>query len=199
MAWQELHEFWFGDLKDGKADDVHRKNWFATSGDFDGLCSNLAKTLLDEVDGLADWTSDPQGWVSLIILCDQMPRNIYRGSADAFAWDHIALEYAKRGIHAGVDRTLGLDERAFFYMPFEHSEDLIDQYTCVGLFSALHGEVPADDQPLVAGSLRFAEHHLEIIQRYGRFPHRNRFFNRESTAAEIEYLKDSDGFGQGSG
>lgn len=196
MAWQALLQFWFGQLTDGVADESFRKNWFAASADFDAQCRRFEPELKNTGKPAEDWSQEPRAQLALILLCDQIPRNIYRGTAEAFAWDHLALSRAKTGIEQGIDRKLAWDERAFFYMPFEHSESLVDQHTSVALFSRLRDEVPQAHRNMFGNILRFAQQHRDIILRFGRFPHRNAVLGRTSTEAEDVFARDSDGFGQ---
>lgn len=203
MRWQDVTEFWFGDLQDGFADDTHRERWFNGSDSFDAACAELARPVLesaapeDLLNGpLATWLQQPEGRLAFILLCDQFPRNIYRGTAQAFAWDTTALTVARQGILAGADRTLGWDQRSFFYLPFEHSEDLLDQHTAVGLFAQLRDETPAGKREVTGNYLRYAHVHRDIIQRFGRFPHRNKVLGRSSTDAETDFLSSGNAFGQ---
>ncbi len=193
-----LLDFWFGELSDGLADDAHRQRWFAPDRAFDEVCEQRFAPLLDraqrgELDG---WQTTPRGRLGFIVLCDQMPRNVHRGRSQAYAWDGLALAAAKAGIREKQDVELGWDERCFFYMPFEHSEDLIDQHTAVGLFSALRDESPGEIRELTGNYLRYAHQHRDIVQRFGRFPHRNAVLGRTSSDAEGAFVAGSDGFGQ---
>jgi uncharacterized protein (DUF924 family) len=110
-----------------------------------------------------------------VILFDQFPRNMFRGHADAYATDTLALAIAKRAIDKDFDKELAPDERKFLYMPFQHSEDLADQNRAVLLFTELGDE----------HQLGYAKHHREIIERFGRFPHRNAILGRASRSEEI--------------
>ncbi len=195
---EPLLEFWFGSLTDGFADDMHRERWFAGGNAFDQDCRmRFAGLAEDAADGsLSDWLEAPRSCLAYILLTDQIPRNIHRGAALAFATDGAALNAARVGIEAGFDRSLGYDERCFFYLPFEHSENLIDQHTCVGLFTALRDETPGGARHLTGNYLRHAQQHRDIIRRFGRFPHRNAVLGRTSTAEELDYLETAGGFGQ---
>jgi len=119
--------------------------------------------------------TDPLTGLAGVILFDQFPRNMFRGHADAYSTDHIALAIAKGAIALGFDKELAPEERKFLYMPFQHSENLDDQNRAVLLFTEL------GDQH----QLGYAEHHREIIERYGRFPHRNAILGRASRPDEI--------------
>ncbi|MDE1972188.1 MAG: DUF924 domain-containing protein [Hyphomicrobiales bacterium] len=132
---------------------------------------------------LADWEDSAEGALALIILFDQFPRNMFRGSPHAFATDPLARAVADRALARGFDRATDEALRMFFFMPFMHSETLADQDRCVALFDALG----------VPGQTEFATGHRDIIVRFGRFPHRNRIVGRETTAAEREFL-DGGGF-----
>ncbi len=195
----ELLEFWFGELTDGIAGESRRKNWFAASAEFDQQCTVKFGHLLTDIDALSggqDWGETPRAQIAYVILYDQMPRNIFRGHREAFAYDHLALEVAKRGIEQGVDQHLKLDERAFFYRPFEHSESLLDQHIAVGLFTALRDSSPKHLRSRTGNSLRSAQQHRDIIVRFGRFPHRNHLLGRKSSDAEAIFIEDGNGFGQ---
>ncbi len=197
-AWQTLLDFWFGDVSGGMADEAKRQQWFSPSADFDHQCTQRFAGLLEQAAGgeLASWLDSAHGRLAYIILTDQMPRNIHRGSAIAFTFDHLAMNAARDGVRLGHDRTLAWDERSFFYMPFEHSEDIFDQHIAVGLFALLRDQSPKELRNTTGNSLRFAQQHRDIILRFGRFPHRNAVLGRVSTAAEAAFIAQGDGFGQ---
>lgn len=198
MTPEQVHEFWFGRLIDGFADAAHRARWYAYDSEFDReVTERFGELLPRAVEGsLASWLPTPRGRLAYILVTDQFARHVHRGNASAFASDPLALAAARDGVSQSADRALGYDERAFFYMPFEHSEVLLDQHTAVGLFSQLRDETPASHRHLSGSALRYAQRHRDIIQRFGRFPHRNAILGRDSTAAEREFLSRSSGFGQ---
>lgn len=198
MDAKDLLNFWFGELTDGFADAAHRQRWFESNAVFDNQCNTQFGTWLTEAKAgrLRHWVNEPRSCLAFIVLCDQLPRNIFRGSADAFAWDSLALDAAKHAVEQSFDQTMAFDERAFCYMPFEHSEDLLDQHMAVGLFSLLRDDSPKEHRQLTGGNLRFAQQHRDIILKYGRFPHRNAVLGRNSTQAELEFVAQGDGFGQ---
>jgi uncharacterized protein (DUF924 family) len=132
---------------------------------------------------LAHWEATPEGALALVILLDQFPRNVFRGCAGAFAADPLARAVADRAIARGFDQRVPDAERQFFYLPFEHSETLVDQERCLALMRALGN----------ADHLKWAELHADIIRRFGRFPHRNPALERITTAAEQAFL-DGGGF-----
>jgi uncharacterized protein (DUF924 family) len=191
-------EFWFGALTDGVADAATRSRWFAADGEFDSQCRQRFSALLDDAanDRLAHWSATPRGRVALIVVTDQFSRQIHRGSARAFATDARALACAKDGIALGHDRELGYDERAFFYLPFEHSESKVDQHTAVGLFTLLAADAPSSLRDDALRTLDFAKGHRDIVLQFGRFPHRNAALGRASTRSEIEFLRTGSRFGQ---
>lgn len=131
----------------------------------------------------ADWAETAEGALALLILLDQLPRNLYRGSAHAFATDPMARAVARKAVRRGFDQQVEDQIRQFFYMPFEHSEDVADQALAVELFAALGDE----------DSSKWARLHQDIIVRFGRFPHRNRCLGRETTPVERAFL-DEGGF-----
>jgi len=194
-----LHGFWFGTLDGGFADPAHRRDWFRGGAEMDARVRERFGRLPQAAAAgrLDQWLGSPRGRLSFILACDQLPRHIHRGTAGAFASDALALAAARAGIAAGVDRALGFDERAFCYLPFEHSEAVLDQHTAVGLFAALRDEMPAVRRHFGDDWLRFAVQHRELIMRFGRFPHRNAALGRRSTPAEVAYLADGSAFGQG--
>ncbi|MEO6434119.1 MAG: DUF924 family protein [Sphingomicrobium sp.] len=168
-GWQDrLLDFWF---------DLEPAQWFKKDEAFDRqLRENFHELWLRERELPVDrFLESPRATLAAVILFDQIPRNIFRGHADQFATDHLALQLAKAAVDRGDDDTLSIDERAFLYLPFEHSEVLADQQRSLLLFTAL-------GNPLY---LKFANEHLELIQRFGRFPHRNAALGRAPRADEL--------------
>ena len=125
------------------------------------------------------WIETPEGALALMILLDQFPRNSFRGTGHMFATDPLARMYARMALERGHDRHVDGPLSAFFYLPFEHSEDIEDQKLSVKLFTPMGGE-----------ALEYADIHLDIIARFGRFPHRNPQLGRESTSEELAFLAD---------
>ncbi len=195
---EALLTFWFGTLSDGLADDDHRNRWFQPDQGFDDQCRNQwAPLLADAQTGkLSDWLTDPRGTLAYVVLCDQMPRNVHRGTEAAFAWDEFALDAARGAVARRDDLDLGWDERCFLYMPFEHSENPVDQHTAVGLFSALRDQSPSGIRHITGNYLRHAHQHRDIVLRFGRFPHRNAALGRTSSAEEKAFISAGNGFGQ---
>lgn len=136
---------------------------------------------------LSGWEETPEGTLALLLLLDQFPRNLFRGSGHSYATDPLARATARRALAKGFDRHVEPILRPFFYLPFEHSEDLEDQRYSVSLFEK-HRDETGDAEPL-----KWAIVHLDLIERFGRFPHRNAALGRETTPDEQAYL-DADGF-----
>lgn len=154
--------------------------WFDTDPAFDAEIARRYAALVEAACSgeLAGWAATPDGSLALCVLLDQFPRNIWRGTPRAFACDAEARRVASNAIAAGHDRTVPAERRLFFYLPFEHSEDLADQERCLALMRGL------DDRD----QLHWAERHHAVIVRFGRFPHRNAILGRPSSAEESEFL-----------
>lgn len=167
----EILEFWR---------DAGPKLWFAHNEAFDAAIRDRFETvhLAGSRGEYADWVETAEGALALVILLDQFPRNLYRGSAHAFATDPLGRAAARVAIERGHDHAIPPPLRLFFYMPFEHSEQQEDQDRAVALISAVGDE----------GYMRFAHLHRDLIARFGRFPHRNACLGRESTDEELAYL-----------
>ncbi|GMK58058.1 hypothetical protein CspeluHIS016_0500900 [Cutaneotrichosporon spelunceum] len=133
--------------------------------------------------------SDPRAALAGVIVYDQAPRNMFRSTARAFQTDAHALALSKHAVATGLDKDLEPDEKMFLYMPYMHSEVLADQEEALVLFSALGG-------PMQEQTDAIAKEHRDIVAKYGRFPHRNAVLGRENTPAEVEFLKEHEGFGQ---
>lgn len=182
---ERILDFWFAES--GSAGAKPQSRWFVTDPEFDRECKgrfwddheDAARGSLDH------WKSAPRTCLALILLLDQFPRNMFRNTSRAFATDGKAIETSRHAIGSGFDRELPAVMRMFLYLPFEHSENLDDQLESVRLARAL-----VDEDAGSAGVLRYAEHHLEIIRRFGRFPARNAALGRRSTQEEIEFLKN---------
>ena len=153
--------------------------WFAKSDTFDAAFRDrfMAAHMAAARRQLDDWAGSADGALALLILLDQWPRNAFRGTAHMFATDPLARSYASAMIEAGQDGQIETGLRAFCYLPLEHAEDLALQHRCVALMTPLGGQ-----------SLAYAEHHAAIIERFGRFPHRNPLLGRTSSREELDYL-----------
>jgi uncharacterized protein (DUF924 family) len=188
----ELLRFWFGDSEDdAKVGRSQASLWWRSGPETDAvLGARFGRLASAAAAGSLDhWTGSPTGRLALILLLDQLPRAIHRGTPGAFAQDTKARGVANQGLASGADRLLRPIERLFFYLPFEHSENADDQERSVELFRELAGVVPDAWRSLFDGYLDFAIRHREIIDRFGRFPHRNEILGRESTSEEVDFLK----------
>jgi uncharacterized protein (DUF924 family) len=165
--------------------DAGPERWFEKDTAFDEQIRErfLALHEAAAVGALRAWETNADGALALLLLLDQFPRNIFRGDARAFATDPLARAVAAGALVRGFDAQVAPDMRAFFYLPFEHSEDMTDQNRALMLYKA------AGD----ADNLKWAELHADVIRRFGRFPHRNAMLGRVTTAEEQAFL-DSGGF-----
>jgi uncharacterized protein (DUF924 family) len=175
----DVLDFWFG-----PPPLQTRDAWFRKSDAFDAevrerFGATLEAALAGGVDG---WAGTPRGALAAVIVLDQFTRNAFRDTPRAFAGDARALALARRLAYTAQDRTLAPLERWFAYMPFEHSESLVDQYESVRLFRALAEAGLAEPLP-------WAERHLDVVRRFGRFPHRNALLGRVSTPEELAFLQ----------
>ncbi len=177
LSPQEVLEFWF-------SDDVRSKWWVKDSTFDERVRSRLGEAHRAAVAGELDgWAKTAEGALALILLLDQVPRNIYRGRPEAFAADAKARGITEAAIEAGHDAQLADDSRRLFlYLPLEHSEELADQERCLELTRPLKPTQWYD----------FAVKHHRIIARFGRFPHRNAVLGRKSTAEELAFLEGPD-------
>jgi len=175
---QTLIDFWFSPRV--------AKLWFNSTPAFDDeLRERFADTYQAGYHGeLDDWEATALGALALVILFDQIPLNIFRKQPQSFATEARAREVAARAIARGFDAELDDPQKAFLYMPYMHSEKLADQDTSVDLFTRAG----------LKNNLRFAQHHREIVRRFGRFPHRNEILGRQSTAEEVAWLASKDAF-----
>ena len=192
-------DFWFGELDaDGMPAPAVMRRWFESDAGFDAEVRERFGPDLERVDELGGWEASPAGALALVVLTDQLSRNIHRGSAAAFDRDGLARAVARRAIDAGHERALRPIERVFLYLPFEHAEDLELQEECVRRFRALAEEVPEGLRDTFADFVHHAENHRDVIARFGRFPHRNAVLGRADTDAEREYLESGGArWGQG--
>ncbi len=170
MAWRdEVLDFWFG---------LSKEQWWKADPALDSEISerflDLWETKRENVPGA--FLASARDAVAAVILFDQFPRNMFRGHADQYSTDPLALAIAKGAVDRGLDESMSRQERGFLYMPFQHSEDLADQRRSLALFTAL-----GDDE-----QLGFARKHHDVVERFGRFPHRNKVLGRPPRPAEAE-------------
>jgi uncharacterized protein (DUF924 family)/nitroreductase len=189
---ERVLSFWFGQLDEqGRASEETAGRWWRKDAAFDQQIreefgADHRAILAGERE---DWLKSPRGRLAYIIVLDQFSRNMYRDTPQMFAADDWALRAALEGIEQGMDRFLTTDERVFFYMPLMHSEALKIQDRSVEVFSAYCNEVDSELQQRIGKNLDFAVRHRDIIERWGRFPHRNAILGRESTAEELAFLE----------
>jgi uncharacterized protein (DUF924 family) len=172
MSYLNVFNFWFKEINPMK--------WWVKDPEFDREISEKFKAIHHKANQgeLAHWRKSPQGRLAEIIVLDQFSRNMYRDSFNAFSSDNIALILAQEAISVGADKELEPIERSFMYMPFMHSESLVIHEQAVLLYKA-NG---------IANNVEFEMKHKEIIERFGRYPHRNALLNRISTPEEVEFL-----------
>ena len=189
---ETILDYWFGSSADAsEISKEKRRLWWDADPAID---ADIRARFVDFVEAagrneLAEWAETPRGLLALILLTDQFPRNIFRNTPLAFAFDAAALAYCKHGIVRGFDLQLRPIERVFHYLPLEHSEALGDQDESVRLFSELAQLAPPGQKELFAGYQTYAERHREIIARFGRFCHRNKILDRPSRPEEEEFLR----------
>ncbi|MDP1681491.1 MAG: DUF924 family protein [Burkholderiales bacterium] len=175
---KDILDFWFAEAM--------RSKWFAATPQLDAAIRVQFEPVWESAmrGELDDWLSSPDGCLALVIILDQMPLNMFRGTAKSFASEAKSREIAQHAIDQGYNKRIDPARLAFLYMPFMHSENLADQDLSVALFESAGLE----------NNLRFAKHHQEIVRRFGRFPHRNAILGRVSTAEELDYLNSKEAF-----
>ena len=183
-ASDAILDFWFGAPDDPEHGKV-RPLWFTKSDHTDATIRKLFEPAVEAalVGGFAEWTAQPRSRLALVLLLDQFTRNMYRDTPRAFAGDARALHLARSAVASSQDMALSPLERWFLYMPFEHSEVLADQRESVRLFTRLAQET--GDK----GPLEWAQKHFEVVERFGRFPHRNAILGRPTTVDERKFLE----------
>jgi uncharacterized protein (DUF924 family) len=201
MLWRmddarKVRDFWFGKTPLSPEQLPRRvKLWFGDVPEEtrrqvdDALRTRFAPLVERAFAGeLAQWADGPRRRLSLILLLDQFPRNIYRGTPKAFAGDEQALQLALTGMQSVADAALNPVERIFFYMPLQHAEALEVQEESVAAYKRLLSEAPDDVRGVFEGCVTFAEQHREVVRRFGRFPQRNAVLGRASTGEEQSWL-----------
>nr|AID57565.1 hypothetical protein [uncultured bacterium]AID57600.1 hypothetical protein [uncultured bacterium] len=174
---EDILSFWF--------DEAGPSAWYKKSDEFDALIRSRFETIAIQLAGDLSrraphlWENNPASALALIIALDQFPRNMYRSTNAAFAWDALALGAAKRLVAKNHDLKITQGQREFIYMPYMHSENLADQDSCIAL---------VDQRLKNENTLHHAREHRKVIAKFGRFPHRNLSLGRVSTTAEMAYL-----------
>jgi uncharacterized protein (DUF924 family) len=180
-----LLDFWFGPARDPDRES-HREIWFKCPAEHDDMLRRLFLADYEQAasGALAGWEAAPESALALVLLLDQIPRNIFRGTPRAYATDALARAVADRAMARGFDAALPPAWRKFFYMPLHHSENADDQRRSITLLEAL------PEAPEKVDNGRYARRYLSIIERFGRFPHRNAVLGRVSTPEEIAFLAE---------
>lgn len=174
QSWKTILDFWFGELEP--------KQWWVKDRELDKLISDRFGAVHEQAAAceLWHWRDQPEGRLAEVIVLDQFSRNIFRDNAQAFAWDPLALALAQEAIRIGDDRRIDQDRVNFLYMPFMHSESLAIHEEAVRLFAATKKEQ----------QIQYEKMHKDIIDRFGRYPHRNEILGRESTTEEVAFLNE---------
>ncbi len=178
MAPEDIITFWFSPDS--------RKYWFQSTPSFDEDIRHRFEVIWRESleGGHDDWKKTPEGALALVILFDQFPLNMFRDRPESFQTGALSRQVAGEAIEAGFDKQLADEQKAFMYLPYMHSETLAGQDRSIELF----------EQAGLVKNLRWAHGHRKIVQRFGRFPHRNKILGRKSTAKELEWLASPEGF-----
>lgn len=191
QEYQLILDFWFGEACSSyEVTEQQSSLWWGKDTEVDREIENrFGESLKLLIAGdLNDWKQFPEGHLAMIILADQFSRSIYRDTAMAFAQDEIALSLTLEGIENGIDLQLDLLQRVFFYLPLEHSELMTMQQRSVEMQKLLADSAPVDARGKFRDFHGYAILHLEVIEKYGRYPHRNTILGRHSTVEELEYL-----------
>ncbi len=177
---KEILDFWFEKSTPAQ--------WFQVNEDFDTLIKQQFSSAYDlaRQDILEGWIDSPEGCLAYVILLDQFPRNMFRGTAQAFETDRKAMEATKYAISKHFDRVFPAIKKRFLYLPLEHSENIDDQELCMSLFKQIKAEDPL--------GFEYAQRHYDVIKEFGRFPHRNAVLGRETTKEEQDWLDEHGGF-----
>jgi len=192
----DILDFWFGAAADSNTVAARQSAlWWSKDSAIDADIKARFATTMEAASNnqLDDWADTPDGMLALILLFDQFPRNSYRNTAQAFAFDELARQCCHLGLALGFDQQLSLLQRVFFYLPLEHSEDPDDQDHAVHLLNTLASTATKQDPTVKALFDNFANYgrrHQHIIARFGRFPHRNAILARPSTAEEVAFLQE---------
>lgn len=200
MHYQEVLSFWFGQSAEQVPAPECNALWFGGNPETDEQIRAMFQTWVSAAGAgeLNAWAQTPQSRLALIILLDQFPRNLYRGLAAAYRYDALALAICKSGLAKGDDQALTPLQRVFFYMPLEHAEGEDDQQEALFRFNQLRQAVEPENQAWFEQCYDYARQHYDIIEAFGRFPHRNAVMGRLSTPEERLWLSETEQrFGQG--
>lgn len=197
--WPYILDYWFGSLdEDGVPGKDYREQWFTASRRFDRAMRRRfsSMVLLASEESLDQWRAEPGGALAEILLLDQFSRNIYRRTAMAFRNDPLAQRLAREGVAERRELKLPPIQKAFFYMPYQHAENREIQREGVALYEQLERTAEGRLKDVLSQFHSSARQHADIVERFGRFPHRNQVLGRRSSAAERAFLEEGATFGQ---
>lgn len=197
--YRQVLDFWLDDChSDPVKCDEMSKLWYGGGPEYDKRVAEQFGEIYDRAcsDSLSSWGNSAEGALALVIVLDQFSRQIHRSTPLAFAQDPMARAIAIRTVEHEMDKELSVPGRLFLYHPFQHSEFLNDQEYGVSVTEKLLSECPALWRDYVKGSLKYFEEHRDIIREFGRFPHRNKILERQSTPQELEFLQSASSYGQ---
>lgn len=195
---EKVLRYWFADADAATVslDALHGRlgHWFGESSETDAHIARVFPSELEEAAAgrLDAWAETPRGRLALVVVCDQFSRNAYRGTPRAFALDGYALGLTEAGLAAGVSSELNVAQRIAFYLPLMHAEDMERQRRSLDLYQRLHAESPEALRPALSRVKDAAERHFRIVDRFGRYPHRNEVLARTTTEAEADFMKQPD-------
>jgi uncharacterized protein (DUF924 family) len=193
LTSEEILQFWFEDACESPAQaEARNAFWFSANAEFDAQIWTLYADVVTDasLDHYENWAGSPLGRLALIIVLDQFPRNIFRGTSEAYRYDAQVLALARAGVEKGQLAGLAIPHQAFFLMPYQHSEDIQVQRSGVELMQGIVDEAPDEWRACASAYSDYAHQHHDIVANYGRFPHRNAPLGRTSTEAESRYLSD---------
>lgn len=189
---EDVLSYWFGDIAALTYPQVKSDLWWSKKSDVDALIKErfFGTWRAAKEGALSSWCETPRGRLAHVLVIDQLARNMHRDSPDMYALDDDAQDLTLQGLLEGADRALTRVEATFLYMPLMHAENVAMQRLCVRLFARMVEEARPADVARAQNHLDFARQHLVIVERFGRFPHRNEILGRASTPEEVEFLKE---------
>ena len=178
MTAKDIVDFWFAE--------ECRKCWFNATSEMDEMIRKRFESIWRDArdNKLRSWMDSAEGCLALVIILDQFPLNMYRGKAESFSTEAASREVARYAIEQGFDQNMSVEEKGFLFLPFMHSENMEDQNESIALF----------ERAGMTDNLKWARHHRDIVQRFGRFPHRNNILGRENSQQEDVYLQSDEAF-----
>ncbi len=193
QPWQPLLDWWFGpEAAAGQTAAARQGLWFGKKDHQDAEARERFGGLVEQAleGGLADWTAEPDGWLALVLLLDQLPRMLFRNDPRGFSGDARAQALVAEGLARGLDRSLSPIRQVFIYLVLEHAEDLASQERALYRYRLLLDGADATERALFENFLDFSERHRVVIARFGRFPHRNAVLGRVSSDEESAFLRE---------